>query len=282
MEIEERPDRFARLVESWCRHISEMVQAGNLGRALVLLEAGTADVDHSPKKRRVIESNLVELLRSDYAVFNDAAQRPEDREQLGRLLAGFGEPAATHLMERLSAEEDPAIRRVLIALLVVVGAHYSRPIVGFFNDPQWFVVRNAVTIAGKVGGDEWIPHLEPLLAHSDHRVVVEAMRALAPIAPDAAVPGLVRNLAHADDRVRETALLLLKDSPSTVRQEELTRALTDRSMDGARREVAELLFELGTPGALGVLQHIARKPFLISHVRRDARRAARQVLRSAA
>jgi HEAT repeat protein len=143
-------------------------------------------------------------------------------------------------------------------------------------------VRNAVTIAGKVGGEEWIPHLEPLLSHSDHRVVVEAMRALAPISPDVAVPGLVRNLAHDDERVRETAYLLLKDSPSAARQEALAHALVERSMDAARREVAELLFGLGTPGARSVLEEIARKPFLISHARRDARRAAREVLRSAA
>ena len=53
-------------------------------------------------------------------------------------------------------------------------------------------------------------------------------------------------------------------------------------MDGARSEVAELLYGLGTPDALGVLEQLARKPFLISHTRRDARRAAREVLRSAA
>ena len=185
-------------------------------------------------------------------------------------------------MERLSIEEDPAIRRVLIGLLVIVGGHHSRPIIGFFSDPQWFVVRNAVTIAGKVGGTEWVPHLEPLLAHSDHRVVVEAMRALAPMAPDIAVRGLVRNLAHAHDRVRETAFLLLKDSASPARQDELAVALTDRSMDGARSEIAELLFDIGTPAALGVLEQLASKPFLISPIRRDARRAAREVLRSAA
>ncbi|MBT8165099.1 MAG: hypothetical protein HKO63_02905 [Acidimicrobiia bacterium] len=282
MEVEERSDRFARLVDSWARLMSESVQAGDLARALVLLESGTSDIELSPQKRRVIESGLVELLRSDYTVFNDAAQQPENREMIGRMLAGFGEGAAAHLMERLSVEEDPAIRRVLISLLVIVGAHHSRPIVGFFGDSQWFVVRNAVTIAGKVGGAKWIPHLKPLLSHPDHRVVVESMRALAPIEPDAAVPGLVRNLAHADERVRETAYLLLKDSPSAVRQEELTRALTDRSMDGARSEVAELLHGLGTPDALGVLEQLARKPFLISHTRRDARRAAREVLRSAA
>ena len=282
MEVEDRPDRFSRLVESWCRQISEKVGAGDLGRALALLEAGTDRTELSVQKRGVIESGLVELLRSDYAVFNDAAQEPEHRDLLGQLLSGFGAAAATHLMERLTIEEDPAIRRNLIGLLAIVGGHYSQPIVRFFNDPQWFVVRNAVTIAGKVGGDRWVPHLEPLFSHQDHRVVVEAMRALAPVAPDIAVPGLVRNLAHDHDRVRETAILLLKDSPSARKEEELARALTERSMDVARTDIAGLLFDLGTPGALGVLEQLARKPFLISHVRRDARRAAREVLRSAA
>jgi HEAT repeat protein len=282
MEVEERPDAFARFVESWCRGISQSVQIGDLERALVLLGVGTADVELSPQKQRVVAAGLVELLRSDYAVFSDAAQNPEKRELVGALLAGFGEPAAAHLMDRLSAEEDSAIRRVLIGLLVIVGGHHSRPIIRFFADPRWFVVRNAVTIAGKVGGTEWVPHLEPLLAHSDHRVVVEAMRALAPLAPDIALPGLVRNLANPHDRIRETAFLLLKDSASPARQEALAAALTDRSMDGARSEIAELLFDIGTPEALGVLEQLASKSFVISPIRRDARRAAREVLRSAA
>ncbi len=281
-EVEERPESFARFVDAWCRRISQAVQADDLQAALVLVGAGTGDVALSPQNQRAVESGLIELLRSDYAVFNDAAQEPANRELLGELLAGFGEAAATHLMERLSVEEDPATRRVLIGLLVIVGAHYSRPIIGFLSSPQWFVVRNAVTIAGKVGGPEWGPHLEPLLTHSDHRVVVEAMRALAPIAPEMAVPGLVRNLAHDNDRVRETAFLLLKASASPARQAELAAALTDRSMDGSRSEIAELLFDIGSPAALEVLEQLARKPFLISAARRDARRAARQVLRSAA
>ena len=185
-------------------------------------------------------------------------------------------------MERLAAEEDPAIRRILIGLLEVVGMNHSKTIVGFFGDSRWYVVRNAVTIAVKVGGKNWATYLVRLLDHSDHRVVVEALRALTPLAPDEAVPGLVKSLAHENDRVRETGLLLLKVSTSPLRQAELIRALTDRSMDGARTEIAELLFDIGTPDAMAELQQIARKPFLISSTRRDARRAAREALGRAA
>ncbi len=281
MEVEERPDHFARFVESWCRRISSAVAAGELDSALALLDAGT-NGELSISKQRTIEAGLVELLRSDYAVFNQAAHDPANRAALGELLAGFGELAASHLMERLTMEEDPATRRILIGLLVVVGSHHSKPIVRFFKAPEWYVVRNAVTIAGKVGGDHWVPHLKPLIEHADHRVVVEALRALTPLAPDEAVPGLVKSLAHENERVRETSLLLLKASTSPVRQSELARALTDRSMDGARTEIAELLFELGTPESLQVLRQIAHKALLLSSTRRDARRAAREALRSTA
>lgn len=282
MTIEERPDRFARFVDAWCERISRAVQAGDLDKAIDLLSVGTGAVDLSMQKRRVIEAGLVELLRTDYAVFNDAAHDPANRPALGVLLGGFGEPAATHLMERLTVEEDAATRRILIGLLVVVGSHYSTPIVRFFTDSEWYVVRNAVTIAGKIGGDQWVPHLLPLLDHSDHRVVIEAMRALTPLAPDLAISGLVRSLAHEHNRVRETGLLLLTASTSPAVQDELSRALTERSMDGARTVIAGLLFHLGTPEALAVLRQIARKPFLVSSTRRDARRAAREALGSAA
>lgn len=282
MQIEERPDRFAQFVDSWCERISQAVADDDLDEAIGLLDAGTVDIELSMSKRQVVEAGLVELLRSDFAVFNAAGQELANRESLGRLLGGFGEPAAAHLMERLTIEEDPAIRRILIGLLEVVGTSHSKPIVRFFGDSRWFVVRNAVAIAGKIGGQSWVPHLVPLLDHSDHRVVVEVLRALTPLAPDEAVPGLVNSLGHENERVRETGLLLLKASTSPLRQAELTRALTDKSMDGGRTEIAELLFDIGTPDAMAVLQQIARKPFLISSVRRDARRAAREALGRAA
>jgi HEAT repeat protein len=282
MQVEERPDRFARFVDSWCERIAGAVAAGDLDEAIGLLEVGTIDLELPVSKQRVIEAALAELLRSDFAVFTAAAQDMGNREALGHLLGGFGEPAAVYLMERLTVEEDPATRRLLIGLLVVVGTNHRRPMVQFFADSRWYVVRNAVTIAGKIGGAMWIEHLLPLLDHSDHRVVVESLRAITPLAPDEAVAGLVKSLAHDHERVRETSLLLLKDSTSPLRQEELTRALTDRSMDGARTEIAELLLEIGTVDAVGVLQQIARKPFLISSTRRDARRAAREVLGRAA
>ncbi len=279
--IEDRPDRFSRFVFAWGRRISDEVRSGNMPRALGLARAGTEDVELSPSKQRMVEAGLIELLRSDYAVFNEAAQDPDRRDVLAQILECFGEPGASHLMERLSVEEDPTTRRVLIGLLVVVGSNYSEPIARFFRDPQWFVVRNAVSIAGKIGGRKWVPHLRPLLDHADHRVVIEAMRALTPIEPDEAVPGLVRGLAHPHERVRETAYLLLQGADSSRRDEELAAALTDPAMDVGRRHIAGLLVELGTDEALSTLNEVARK-FAVSPTKRHARRAAREALRSAA
>lgn len=280
-EIEERPDRFELLVHGWARRISTEVQQGRLDRALSLVGSGTADVDIAPSKRRAVEQGLVDLLRSDYAVFHTAAQEPEQREALAEVLAGFGEPAAVHLMERLSIEEDPATRRVLISLLVVVGSNFSEPIVRFFKDPAWYVVRNAVSIAGKIGGRKWVPHLRVLLDHDDHRVVIEAMRALTPLSPDEAVPGLVKGLAHESERVRESAHVLLQSLSSPKCLPELTTALTDPDMDLARKQVASLLYEMGTPEARNTLEQVARS-FAVSPSRRHARRAAREILGRAA
>ncbi|MBT8203524.1 MAG: hypothetical protein HKN74_04900 [Acidimicrobiia bacterium] len=282
LEIEERPDRMSRIVEAWGQRISDQVAAGTMERALRLARAGLVEADLSPSKRAAVEAGLVELLRSDFAVFNEAAHDPDRRAEMAELLGLFGQPAAIHLMERLSVEEDPATRRVLISLLVVVGGSFSDPIVRFFKAPEWYVVRNAVAIAGKIGGRKWVPHLGPLLSHADHRVVVETMRALAPLAPDEASAGLVRSLAHEHPRVRETALLLLKDSSSSARVDHLCDALLDPAMDEARDEIAELLFDIGTEQAIGALRQIARKPFIINATGRQARKSARLVLGRAA
>jgi hypothetical protein len=280
-EVEDRPDRFSRLVHHWCGRISKLVHDGDMDRALAVARIGTEQADLSPAKRGAMEGGLIELLRSDYAVFHEAAQDPERRDALAEILERFGEPAAAHLMERLSVEEDASTRRVLIGLLVVVGSGFSEPIARFFRDPRWYVVRNAVSIAGKIGGRKWVPYLKPLFDHADHRVVIEAMRALTPLSPDEAVPGLVKCLGHEHERVRETAYLLVQSSSSPVRGPELASALTDSAMDIARPQIATLLFELGTPEALDRLQQVART-LAVSPTKRHARRAAREVLRSAA
>lgn len=282
LEVEDRPDRMARVVESWSRRISDQVAAGTMEGALRLARAGVVDADLSPTQRTAVKAGLVELLRSDFDVFNEAAHDADRRATMAELLGLFGEPAVRHLMERLSVEEDPATRRTLISLLVVVGTNFSDPIARFFKAPEWYVVRNAVAIAGKIGGRKWVPHLTPLLEHSDHRVVIETMRALAPLAPDQAAAGLVRSLAHEHPRVRETALLLLKDSTAASRVEHLCDALLDPAMDEARDEIAELLFEIGTEQALGALRQVARKPFIISATGRHARKSARLALGRAA
>ena len=280
-EVEERSDRFAQFAHRWTRRISAEVQGEDLSRALALVTAGTVDAELASGKRRIVESALVELLRSDYAVFNTAAHEPEHREMLAEILARFGEPAAVHLMERLSVEEDPATRRTLIGLLTIVGSSYSDPIARFLKAPEWYVVRNAVSIAGRIGGRKWVPHLRPLLDHDDHRVVVEAMRALAPLSPDEALPGLVNGLGHDDERVRETAYLLLQTTRARRSEAVLAAALTDPRMDSARTQIARLLFGLGTDEAIGVLEQIAGT-FALRPSTRHARRAARAVLGSAA
>ena len=113
-------------------------------------------------------------------------------------------------------------------------------------------------------------------------LIRDGPRALAPLAPDEAAAGRVRCLAHEHPRVRESALLLLKDSSAPSRVDHLCAALLDPAMDEARDEIAELLFDIGSEPAMGALRQIARKPFIISATGRQARKSARLVLGRAA
>lgn len=277
-EIEDRADRFERLVEYWTRRIARHVRDGDFDAAAVELNTGRDASEVTADKEQVVDAALMELVRSDARTFVEAAQRPENRERVVELLGRFGAPSAAKLMDHLVVEEDPAVRRTLIGLLAGVCSQYPQALLPYFASEEWFVVRNAVSIAARVGGENWVPAIEPLCDHPDHRVVVEALRALTPMAPELATARLITALTHDSDRVRETAALLLATTTAANRDGALQEALLDPSLDGGRDEVAALLAEHGTEGSRRILEDIAKKPFLVRPHRRDARRAARLAL----
>ncbi len=281
IEVEERSSRLSPLLAAWCDRIGQFVRAGDFDAATSQLGAGRkgATTQH---KTELLEEALGEFVESEIELLIDSFQNEEQRPALVELLAGFGEPTTARLMQRLAQEESPVARRALIGILAGVAAVHPAPMARFFTAEQWYVVRNAVTVATKIGGTRWVGRIRPLTAHEDYRVVVESLRALASIAPQEATTELIGSLSHSNDRVVETALLLLRASNATNLEEELVAAMLNRRMDRARPEIAEVLFNLDTPGALRALEDMARHPLLIASHRRAARRAARTVLGSAA
>lgn len=278
LEIEDRPDRFERLVEHWTKRIARHVRNRDFDGALTELDTVRGVSGLAADKERQIDAALRELVRTDATIFVGAAQQSEDRERVVELLSRFGAPSAAKLMDHLAIEEDPAARRTLISLLVGVCSEHPSALLPYFASDQWFVVRNAVSIAAGVGGKTWRAYLEPLCTHEDPRVVVEALRALTPMAPELATDKLIAALTHESDRVRETAALLLATTTADNRDAALQEALLNPALDGGRDAVATLLADSNAPGAQEALQDIARKPFLLRPHHRDARRAARLAL----
>ncbi len=134
-----------------------------------------------------------------------------------------------------------------------------------------------------MGGRRWVDRIKPLTAHPDHRVVVESLRALAGMSPEHSTAALVKSLTHENERVVETAGLLLRASSASNLEDTLVAAMLEKDMNAtARSEMAAVLFEMGSASAVKALEGMARRPFLLASHRRDARRAARSILASAA
>ena len=282
LEVEDRTNRLRRVLEAWCERIGELIRDAEFDIATVQIDAAWRGVT-AQYKVEFMEEMLAEFVGTECQLLIDTFQLDEHRDQLIDLLGRFGERSAEQLMRQLAGEDSPTARHALIGILAGVAAIHPDPMDRFFAAEEWYVVRNAVTIASKVGGERWISRIQPLTAHEDHRVVVESLRALAAVAPERATGELVGCLTHDHERVVETAALLLRASSAHNLEETLVAAMLNKSMDPtARSEMAEVLFKLGTPGAMQALEGMARRPFLLTSHRRDARRAARSILASAA
>jgi methylphosphotriester-DNA--protein-cysteine methyltransferase len=114
------------------------------------------------------------------------------------------------LVRRLREERRGGMRILLCDLLVHLGAARTEDLVPLVDDPQWYVVRNAVRILGRLRDPAAVPHVARLAAHPDARVRREAVDALAAVPTAEAQRALARFLDDPDERLRVRALVGLQ------------------------------------------------------------------------
>jgi len=203
---ERRPDEFARLMETVEDALGMLVDWGEYDAAAAsaaALDALAGADDLSAAERSLVERALVSMATTDRLQKVAAAMRifragsPENRA-CRRLLEVLGEHALSPLLEVLARESDMSARKQVIDIISGVAAQHVRSLGRRVNDPQWFVVRNIVSILGATRDPEALAFLPGPLRHADVRVRRETIRALANIRDRRSIELLAAALADTD------------------------------------------------------------------------------------
>jgi hypothetical protein len=161
----------------------------------------------------------------------------------------------------LGEERDRQVRARMCQVLAKVGSPAVPSLVEWLEDPRWFLVRNLVHVLGKIGDEAVFGPVTTLVGHPHPRVRIEAVRALAVIAPARAATPIVELAGDADPEVRLEAIRAL----GALRRDEAVRVLRDVAAGASlgvadlvlRREAIEALAAIGTSASREALARLA-------------------------
>ena len=280
LHAEDRDDRFRRLMRIWIGKVGTAVRRGQYRRAELWLRA-VLDASTFPEHRaQEVDDSLAQISSSE--IMSSVVQKATEGGEAApavRLLTALGSRAVNVLVDLLAEEQDAARRRMLVDILSEVARNDPAPLTARLSDSRWYLVRNIVIVLRHTGDREAIRLMRPVLSYSDHRVRLEALRALAMLG-DEAMPFFETALGDDHPTVRQTSIALLGAQGSTPAERLLVGALERRSLDlSEKQRIVEMLAERPGSSAQEALEELARKRFSFSSSTRTLRRAAKDALK---
>jgi hypothetical protein len=290
----ERP-RLEAVLGRLSVHVEEAVASGDTDLACAILcrigdRARKLDGDQTDRVfmltiRRLARGRLVRAIASRLPTV------AAERKLLLAILALAGEEGADAVIELLVEATDRGHRRVYFDTLTHLKSGVTS-LIHMLGDPQWFVVRNAAELLGKIGAREAEEPLCRLLTHDDERVrgsataalmqlgtargraaVIEALDDSAPTvrlyaagalatgsAPQMAPPLLQALERERDEEVQAAFLAALGRMATPEAVERLvayaqpSRGLFKRNSVSVRLAAIHALGHVATPGARATLQ----------------------------
>jgi hypothetical protein len=279
LRVEHRPDRFRRLLRIWSGKVGSGVRSGEFEIAGLWMRAlGEAPVFAEEFASLVAEARK-ELSRPD--LFDTLVKGLVEAGTPGSaapLLAAWGEPFVEYLVGHMVGDTPIVNRRHIVEFLGMAGRGDVRLLTAHLSDPRWFIVRNIATAVGRTGRVTAIPALEYSMSHTDERVRVEVLRAIAALKGDDSVQPVIAAMSDPSPKVRGAAVSILRACPAPSVVPGIVEALEHGigSAEDARRLV-QVIAERRGDAVFEALEHLAggRKfSFGASKAVRDAAREA--------
>ncbi|HJQ37801.1 MAG TPA: HEAT repeat domain-containing protein [Thermoanaerobaculia bacterium] len=254
----------AEAVASLCVALMQTGRADVALQAMGRLEAAVSVSDPN--------ANVRESYKSLGQAFGDPRRAAQmiaqiygsDPEMLAKgvvpLVAQFGEALMPALMEALANEDDRNRRGRLVRALKAIGTPAHPFLLGALQSPQWFVVRNALTILGEIGEREHCGAIGRSLQHQDPRVRRTAARALGKIGGADCEAMLVAAIGDRDDETQNEVLVCLGSMKAQSAIPALADILRRRGLFAReplpiRVAAGRALAAIGTTESLSVLRN---------------------------
>ncbi len=120
-------------------------------------------------------------------------------------------------------------RRLLINILTVLGRLDIKTIAEGLHDNRWYVVRNTISILGKIADATAIKYLTNIMSHPDQRVRKETIKIMGGIGGSHILPHLRNALNDTDPFVRTTAARMLGNTKSEAAKKILLIELSKKA-----------------------------------------------------
>lgn len=203
----------------------------------------------------------------------------DEASELRELVDLLGDRLTRNLLIGLCEQEDRSRRRQLFDFLRGGSEAILSDARRLLHDSRWYVVRNMVGLLQALGGKRVIPDLRECLQHSDARVRMEALRALAEIDRELPPELVGQLLADEDPRVAERMAQMAGHLAAGNAIEPLLALVTPIDTFGRQRAMrVKALLALGEIGDPTVLARIKRYFSAFSVDSIEERRAAYQSL----
>jgi hypothetical protein len=176
-----------------------------------------------------------------------------------RLIRLLGPGAIRGLLQVLVEEQVRVRRRRVFDLLSTLGADVVPEATRWLGDPNWYVVRNMISLLRSVGDRSSLGTIRRLTSHADLRVRLEALRSLLDLDPAAGHGYLVTAIAEPDLRTATAAVELAGQHGGPAMIDPLLDVLAPWDLRGRRRPVrVAALQALGRIGRPEVLPRLGR------------------------
>src|SRR3990172_4495927 len=195
---EESEGEFLELLEEVRKILPNLASKKEFLLLRSILSTLTSVNQNAPENRKPPIHRVIGEV--DFATLMDQylspALSPDEKEQVGEILASFVEDSIGDFLDRLLMEPGQSNRRVLLSLAFRFDRRAFPAIRERLGNPQWYYVRNLCLILGEIGGPGGSPGLIRLLDHNDSRVRREAIQALGKLRAQEAAPFLGEILLH--------------------------------------------------------------------------------------
>ncbi|GAB4332423.1 MAG: hypothetical protein Kow0099_04190 [Candidatus Abyssubacteria bacterium] len=274
MRYETVPAHYAALLTRAASLLEQFMQSGDYEKAALLLNELRTELKEkmglfSNAQLEPLRSTIEEYLSEKRILaliekFGDLNKESPEFAAIVKFFGEVGESAIVTLARALESEESRRVRLLICRALADLGEKSIATVVAKLDHPQWYVVRNAVSVLGQIARPTCVPHLRKALSHRDIRVRKEALKGLASIRTDEAIELVCECVNAEDPEMRRAAVAWISAMQSEKAVPALVTLLDEKAILKQDDDIIRLAIDaLGTVESEAAVELLAK----LSHTR---------------